>query len=111
MDIFDIKHIRDFLNSIKWGVLFTGLLGASIKVLGSWLRKKYQEIEKIRDEIREIKNYIERMDYKAEGRRGFVETVEDMEARLKVLEKIVDRRLIDVPIEFEDRRKNRFQGV
>jgi hypothetical protein len=100
-NIFEL--FREFFNSTKWGALLVGLLGVVFKIIAKYVKKKFEEFEKIKNEVREIANKIESYDNRAEGRKGFTETITDHEVRISTLEKIVDRRKQDI-IVIEDRR-------
>lgn len=101
-----IEYFWKLIDTIKWSALIVGILGFIFKMIGKYIAKKFKEFETLRDEVKDIAQNVELLDYKAEGRKSFTDTVVDHEVRISVLEQL-EKRKQNLPIDFPDRRKNK----
>ena len=99
-----LKLVEQYIDSGKFIFLIFGVIGFFLKIIAKYIQKKLNEVEALKNEVKGLTNKIEIYDLKAEGRAGFVTTVMDLNQRVGVLEKIIERRKDNV-IVIEDRRK------
>jgi hypothetical protein len=85
----DNINVGNFI-SIGVGILFKALIN---------------KIQKFFKEIEEIKNKMELLDLKIDGELSFGKTLPNHEIRICVLEKLIDRREMNIPVKYDRRNK------
>jgi hypothetical protein len=106
-----IEFIRQCIVDIKWDVVFLAVVGLIFKAVAKYIKKKYNELEGLRDEVKEIADQVESWSLRDDGRRSFASSVDDHERRIEnheirisCLETIVERRRQSLLVDFPERR-------